>query len=219
MIKNKENIKIGKINKKEGGDEINIDNDVLIRLYIMFQQGKQGWLNLHRQHFTQFATIILAFLTASLGIFYHFDSQLKYWEKLTLASLPSLNVILSIVGIKVCDRFYRRFLESTTIADKLYFLLKNKVGDIDSIIKNNKNIFPGNSFQNDSYLFPNRWINEIKKCKKSDKFNPKNRKEPKGFVEKKISRGSNFWIRLTFYILIFINLLVGAFIFTFQCVS
>ncbi len=192
---------IDEINNDEEKKKI-IDNEALIRLYINFQQETHGWLNLHRQHFTQFVTIILAFLTAFLGIFYHFQSQsqITCLLKLALASLFSFNVMLSIVGIKVCDRFYQRFLESITIANKLYLLLKNGIGDIDLKIKNNEDIY-----KNDSHLFPNRWINATKNYEKTDKLNSKNRKEQKGFVEDHMWKGSNRYIRITFIILGIIN--------------
>ena len=100
------------------------EKDGIITLYICFQERTQGWMNLHRQHFTQFITIITAVLAISLGASYQFMNE--GWLPLIVALGPLLNIVLSCTAIDVCDRFYKRFLESMTIANKLYFEIDKK---------------------------------------------------------------------------------------------
>ena len=156
---------------------------------------------LHRQHFTQFVTIILAIFGIGIGIYYKFQNEA---ELLLIASICLFfNSFLSFVAIKVCNRFYRRFLESVTIANKLYFIL-NECFNIDSKAKECKEML-----SEDCRLFPNRWINALKKSNKSDKKNPKDSKEPNGFVEDHMNKGVNRWIQIVFLSLIILNTAIG----------
>ena len=169
-----------------------MEKNEIITLYISFKDDSKGWLNLHRQHFTQFVTIILAVLAVSIGAFYQFRNE--GWLLLLISFGFFFNAWISCVAIKVCDRFYQRFLEHETIADKLYFLL-DKVYKIDPQIKANVNIFQG-----DSHLFPKRWLDSIKnyKTKTSDKF-----------VKDKMKEGSNRFIRCTFKTLAIANIVIA----------
>ena len=116
----------------------------------------------------------------------------------TFLSLPIFGVIISLIGKEVCDRFYKRFLESITVANKLYFLIKDKIDDfnLDDDIRKNKKPFPNNVYLNDSYLFPERWIDAMKSHDTSKEFTSK------------LHSGSNKWIRLIFWILVGINIFV-----------
>jgi len=165
-------------------------NDTIIRLYISFKDDSKGFLNLHRQHFTQFVTIILAVLAASIGATYQFRKE--GWLILAVAFGPFLNVALSVLAIAVCNRFYKRFLEHEAVGDKLYYLL-DETNKIDSKVGKNKNIHP-----NDSHLFPDRWVNDLKKYRTTAEF-----------VKDRVNRGSNRFIQITFVLLIIANLLVG----------
>jgi hypothetical protein len=41
-------------------------------------------------------------------------------------------------------------------------LIKKKLINVDEEISKNKNLFPDNTYPNDSFLYPDRWINTMK---------------------------------------------------------
>jgi len=167
-----------------------MENDTIIQLYVSFKDDSKGFLNLHRQHFTQFVTIILAVLAASIGATYQFRKE--GWLILAVAFGPFLNVALSVVAIALCNRFYKRFLEHEAVGDKLYCLL-DETNKIDSKVDKNKNILPG-----DSHLFPDRWVNDLKQYQTTTEF-----------VKDRVNKGSNKFIQITFFLLIIANLALG----------
>ncbi len=159
-------------------------------IYTSFKDDARGWLSLHRQHFTQFVTIILAILAASLTALYNLREEA--WLLLLVALGPICSIVLSRLAIRVCDKFYLRYWEHETSSYKLYDLM-NEQYKIDARIAARKEIFSG-----DLYLFPNRWVNRISKSgfQTSDDF-AKSRLTARD--------GSNWFIHITFWTLIVVS--------------
>ena len=60
---------------KEKFEESIMEDDAIVQLYVSFKEDSKSFLSLHRQHFTQFTTIILAVLAASIGASYQFKQE------------------------------------------------------------------------------------------------------------------------------------------------
>ena len=168
-------------------------------LYTSFKDDARGWLSLHRQHFTQFVTIILAILAASLTALYNLRSE--GWLLLLVALGPLLTIVLSILAMHVCDKFYLRYWEHETTSYKLYDIM-NKCHNIDSQIEAGKNIFPS-----DQHLFSQRWLDRIEGHETSDNF-----------IKSRliVPDSSNKFIHITFWALIITSSVV---IMTVLCMS
>lgn len=178
-----------------------LDKDVLVKLYTIYQHETIEWLKLHEQHFTRFVTIIIGFLSVTLGLFYHFNEN--DLDAKAIASLPFFNFIFSYVAIRICNRFYKRFLESITIANKIYFLLKNNICDIDETLKNEykKTGEIDTPYPQDDYLYPIRWIKAMNQFQDSEKF-----------IESRKWTGVNLWRNIVFIALAIVNLLIALII-------
>lgn len=162
-------------------------------LYASFKDDARGWLGLHRQHFTQFVSIILAVLTASLAALYHLRNEALL---LLLVSLgPALNIILCVLAVRVCDKFYLRYWEHETVSYKLFGLMED-AHKISARIQERKGIFPA-----DSHLFPRRWLDRVAEYDTS-----------KSFTESRLTarNSSNWYIRITFWVLIGISAVIGV---------
>ena len=177
------------------------DKDILISLFLNFQKETISWLGLHEQHFSRFVTIIISFLSVSLGLFYHFNQY--HMNTKPIAVLPIFNCLFSYVAIRICNRFYKRFLESITIANKLFFLLKSIAGNIDEIlnIELKKENSINEPYSNDKYIYPDRWINAM------TEYNDSN-----NFIKSRIWTGVNLWRNIIFIILGIVNFVIIIFI-------
>ncbi|MBA7680980.1 hypothetical protein ES703_89306 [subsurface metagenome] len=170
------------------------DEDI-IKLYISFKEVARGWLSLHRQHFTQFVAIILAVLAASSTAFFYLKGE--SWLLLIVVLGPALNIWLSVLAIKVCDKFYLRYVEHDAVSAKLYFILEESK-EINSRVEATKEILPG-----DSHLFAQRWLERIKdeNCGTSGEF-----------AERRLHArdSSNRFIRITFRLFIGLSIVVAV---------
>lgn len=162
-------------------------------IYTSFKDDARGWLALHRQHFTQFVTIILAILAASMTALYNLSGEGPLL--LLVAFGPGLNIVLSVLAIRVCDKFYLRYWEHETASYKLYGLM-NERHNIDSRIEAGKQIFRG-----DHHLFPQRWLDRVAEYETCDEF-----------VKARLTApdSSNRFIHITFWALICISSVVCA---------
>ena len=94
-----------------------MDASTVIEIYKAFKDEETSCLNLHRQYSQQYFTLIVAILAASLLAVYHFKDD--PWITLVVLAAPVVNILLSITAIKMCNRFYQRFLEAITVQAKL----------------------------------------------------------------------------------------------------
>ena len=166
-----------------------MDKKEAFDFYTLIRGQEIAWLNLHRQYSQQYLTLISAIFAISLGAFYQF----KNYPLLVIAIIlgPLLNILLCITAIKMCNRFYQRFLEGVTIQAKIEPLLglDNQRG------KNQKDpvIHP---FPNDRYYLPDRWLKSQKQKSSLD------------FVNEHMKSGSNKYVQLSFRILLVANIVL-----------
>ena len=120
-------------------------------LYKLAYQEQISWLNLHRQHSQQYFVLLSAIFGASLGAIYHFRNDPLFTIAVVVG--PVLGILLSITAVKMCDRFYRRFLESITIQAKLAPIVG--VAEKRSVLPNGKRPTP---FPGDTQYIPERWL-------------------------------------------------------------
>ena len=165
------------------------DRDIL-QLYLNFKDDWKGWLDLHHKHFAQFVALILAVLAATLAATYRFLNNPGLL--LSIAIGPFINVGLSVIGIKLCNRFYQRFLEHEAISNN-FFRLFRKVSE-----EQGKKPL---AFPESDKLFPKRWLHAQKESNSIETF-----------VRSQKYRGSNRWIVVSFIVLLLLNILVIAFI-------
>lgn len=183
-------------NKIDKVDKDVLDKDVLSRLYISFLQDFSNWSNLHGKYFSQLVTIIISFLGVSLGLFYYFKSI--GLDARVIGILPLFNFGFSCVAIFICNGYYMRAVESVIISNKLFYLLKKSIGDIDEILKNDSK----KPFSTDEYLYPKRWIDVAKDfCSSED------------FQRDRIKKGANLWLIFFLSLLAAVNLIIAIIIF------
>lgn len=167
-------------------------SDELISVYISFKDDSKGWLGLHHQHFTQFVSIILAVLAASIAAIAQFQNN--RWLLLLIVIAPVFNTILSFTAIKVCDRFYQRFLEHDATAMKLFLLSGLSQSLQKEIDKQQLSLFPKST-----HVLPERWVNSMSGYDTVESF-----------VKDYMNKGSNQLIRRTFRFLAILNIIIGV---------
>lgn len=167
------------------------ESDIL-QLYISFKNDSTLWLGLHHKHFSQFVALVLAIMTATLAVTYKFLGNTPVLYSITVG--PIINVVLSIVGIKICDRFYQRFLEHEAISNRFFSLYR-------SIVESGGSESTGPTLPSGSELFPSRYIDAQGNTESIDTF-----------VKCRKGKGSNLWIHICFGILACLNVIVLVFI-------
>ena len=98
------------------------------------------------------------------------------------------------MAIRICDRFYRGFLERIGIAAKLESVL----GLRDPVDRTGEGQDKAHVFPEDRYLLPERWI-------KAGQYATTEK-----FIQEKMGAGVNRPARLTFYSLILVNVFLGV---------
>ena len=171
-----------------------MDKEIAFDFYKQVKEQEISWLNLHYQYSQQYLKLIAAILAISIGAIYQFKNEPLII--FTVITGPSLNVLLCITAIKMCNRFYQRFLEGVSIQAKIEPLLglnnsryKNKQ---DNYIENNKK----SPFPDDIYYLPERWI-ESRKHNTSLEF-----------IKENMKSGANKYVQLSFILLLFVNIVL-----------
>jgi hypothetical protein len=93
-----------------------------------------------------------------------------------------LNILLCVTAIRVCDRFYRRFLEHITILAKLEALI-----GLATPLQEMRKALP---FPTDKFIVPERWIQSRARVSSSAEF-----------IQTNMQEGSNRVVRWTFLFL------------------
>lgn len=161
-------------------------------LYTSFKDDARGWLSLYRQHFSQFVTIILAILAVSVTALHNLRDQTLLLVLVALG--PTLNVVLGVLAIRVCRKYYLRYWEHEAVSYKLFDLM-DKDHQINKRLAEGKGLFP-----QDQHLFPGRWIKRASKYATAEEFAAARVTAP---------GSSNYYIRITFWVLIGISTIVG----------
>lgn len=164
-----------------------MDKKEAFDFYKLIRGEEIPWLNLHRQYSQQYLTLISAIFAVSLGALYHFKED----PLLVLAVIlgPFLNVLMCVIAIKMCNRFYQRFLEGVTIQVKIEPLLglsnqREKKAEDDTV-------WP---FPNDKYYLPERLLKS------------RNQRSSLDFVNDHMKSGSNKHVQLSFRLLLVANI-------------
>jgi len=168
-------------------------DDEILTLYTSFKEDSRGWLSLYRQHFTQFVTIILAVLAASLTALHNFAGDKTVLRLVSLG--PWFNVVLAIVGMRVCWKYYLRYWEHEIASYKLFDALE-MAGELNRRIAN-KSLCP-----EDTHLFPSRWRERTSAAEYPDSRRLAN-------ARVRSMQSSNFGIMVTLALLAAISAVVG----------
>jgi hypothetical protein len=158
------------------------DLSAIVEVYRAHLGEKANSINLHRDYSQQFFTLVAAILGVSAVAAYHFSSE--PWLVLVTGVGPLLNVLLCAVAIRMCDRFYRGFLEHITILAKLETLL----GLATPLRRDSARVeLP---FPEDNYILPERWLQSRHEAASSTEF-----------IKTHMRQGSNRIVRWTFLFL------------------
>lgn len=166
-----------------------MDESRAFEIYKIIRGEEAIWLNLHRQYSGQYFTLIAAVFGASLAAIYYFKGE--PWLLAVLIA-PMLNILLCCTAIRMCDRFYQRFLEGITIQAKLEPLVgliepRPEAGEASE----------DSPFPQDKYILPERWLDS--------------RQQPRAFdfVKENMGVGANRVVRWSFRLLIAANVLLA----------
>jgi hypothetical protein len=166
-----------------------MDKKEAFDFYKLIRGEEISWLNLHRQYSQQYLTLISAIFAVSLGALYQFKNEPLLVVAVILG--PLLNILLGITAIKMCNRFYQRFLEGVTIQAKIEPLL-----GLDTQREENQEDDTRYPFPDDKHYLPNRWLESRKQNSSLD------------FVNDHMKSGSNKYVQLSFKLLLVANIVV-----------
>lgn len=163
-----------------------MDTSTIVEIYRAHLDEKANAINLHRDYSHQYFTLVAAVLGVSAGAIYQFRAE--PWLVLVVGIGPMLNILLCVVAIRMCDRFYQAFLEHITILAKLEALigLMTPSQDEDMRVK-------GLPFPDDKFILPERWLQS--RCQATSAE----------FVQSNMREGSNRLVRWTFSFLVVAN--------------
>ena len=164
-----------------------MDKKEAFDFYKLIRGEEISWLNLHRQYSQQYLTLISAIFAVSLGALYQFKEDPLLILAVILGLL--LNVLLCITAIKMCNRFYQRFLEGVTIQAKIEPLLG--LSNPREEKAENATVWP---YPNDKYYLPERWLKS------------RSQKSSLDFVNDHMKSGSNKYVQLSFWLLLVANI-------------
>jgi uncharacterized membrane protein len=165
-----------------------MDKEHIVQLYGIFRTEMLDGYKLHSQtlqHYLAFVVIILGVtITGLLNI------RADKWLYIVILCGPIINILICIVGMSTCRRFYLGALEKIVITKKLEKLL-----NLDEVLaaRGHSDATP-DLFPKDKYLLPRRWVEDMKQYSNSDEF-----------VQKNLNAGVNRWAKVAFQIAIAIN--------------
>jgi hypothetical protein len=165
-----------------------MDKNEAFEFYKLLASQQISWLNLHREYAQHHLTFIAAVFAVTLGAIYQFKDN--PWLSLVVAIGPAINILLCANASRVCDRFYRRFLEGITIQTKLEALVDFTSPRSDIGISSESSI----PFPEDQYILPERWHESRQYARAAQ------------FVEAKMDGGANRLIRRIFRLLLAANI-------------
>lgn len=165
-----------------------MDENRAFQFYKFLASQQISWLNLHREYAQHHLTFIAAVFAVTLGAIYQFKDN--PWLSLVVAIGPVINILLCANASRVCDRFYRRFLEGITIQTKLEALVGFTSPRSDIDVSRESSI----PFPQDRYILPERWHDSRQYARAAQ------------FVEAKMDGGSNRLIRRIFRLLLVANI-------------
>ncbi|MBC8552345.1 MAG: hypothetical protein H8D23_22180 [Candidatus Brocadiales bacterium] len=165
------------------------ENDNLMELYKLFRAETHKSIEMHAQHFSKFLTLITAILGSTLAGIHYFKDP-PYFEAIIAILGGILSALISFIGIKMCDQFYKGMLEAITVTAKIEALL-----GIENIPGPELNLKPLSAFKEDPYLLPMRWIKERATYATSNEF-----------INASLCKGSNKYVKYTLVALIVLSL-------------
>ena len=160
-------------------------DESLLKLYLAMRSEHVEWISRHSQHFSYYLTLVVAVFAVTMGASYRFLEPDSGEVAVVVAFLGSAaNILLCIVAIRACNRFYRRFLESVTVMAKLEAYLKLEKRPPDA----------GDPFGDDQHWLPQRFYDD-RDCHKSGE----------SFVKARMNNGLNYTVRATMVLLAVLN--------------
>lgn len=138
--------------------------DTLFELYRMYRGEMIEAFRLHRESLEHYLAFAVAVFAASIvGV-----TQLRDygWLRSVVLAGPVLDVMICLLGIRMCDRYYLGVLERISILAKLETVLDvNKVWAPGEVGPDQRALFP-----EDKFLLPERWIEDALHYTKSEAF-------------------------------------------------
>jgi hypothetical protein len=167
-----------------------MEQNMALSLYVLFRGEVYESTKLHRESLQNYlafaATLLGATIAGSLVV------RGIGWMGMIVLVGPVINVVVCMLAIRTCDRFYLGALERITILAKLESLL----GILDykpASVDHSKTP----AFFRDRYLLPERWIWGEKYATADE------------FIKQKLNAGVNRLAKQTFGLLIAVNVLLG----------
>ena len=163
---------------------IRISEHTLLELYKVQSEAQISHLDSHYKYRNYYTTILSALLTIFVGGMFQFY---KEPFALTLPVLLIFIVILSELGKRTIDRYYKRFLESVTILAKTENALGLDTGiKVDS--KPTHVLWPS-----DKQIIPDRWISDRVQAPSGKKY-----ESSQEFISDRMKMGDNRIAHRTF---------------------
>jgi hypothetical protein len=156
------------------------DLSTIVEIYRAHLVEKANAINLHRDYSHQYFTLVAAILGVSAAAVHQFRAE--PWLVLVVGVGPMLNILLCVTAIRMCDRFYRGFLEHITVLAKLEVRL-----GLATPLQDEREALP---FPDDKFIMPERWLQARERAGSSAEF-----------VQTHMKEGSNRVVRWTFMFL------------------
>lgn len=170
-----------------------MDKDTALELYKVFRSERNGNFVLHQdalEHYLTFTVAILgATIAGALGI------RGMGWTGTVVLLGPILNVVVCLLAVRMCDRYYLGALEKIAILAKLESVL----GLRDRLDLTSGSREDAGMFTEDRYFLPERWIKGTRHATTTEEF-----------VRQHLNVGVNRIAKQTFHFLILVNVLLGA---------
>ena len=165
--------------------------DALFEFYKLYRGEMIEAFKLHRESLEHYLAFAVAVFAASIaGV-----TQLRDigWLRSVVLAGPILDVMICLLGIRKCDRYYLGILERITILAKLETMLDiNKVWNPGELKPGQSTLFP-----EDKFFLPARWIENTLRYSNSEAFRDSHMKS-----------GVNSLARWTFRVAIGLNVIL-----------
>ena len=156
-----------------------IDENILLKLYEIYSEDEVSHLDYHYKYRNYYTTILSALLAIFVGGVLQFYEQ--PFAPALFALLPCI-FILSELGKRTVNRYYRRFLESIVILSKIDHVL-----GLERSIKTLRSSYTKILWPHDEHFLPERWIQDREKHKNSEDF-----------ISQRMNMGDNRYAHWTF---------------------